>query len=262
MSRLRIRTIKPEFFADERVNGLPIPCRYLTLGLITRADDRGRQRRQDAAIAAHVFPEADVATKTVGRMIDKVVAVGIALAYVVEGHGYLWLPNFWKHQVINKPSESDLPPCPEDPFNGMAIRDALIAFRDQDGIATGKLPEFSRSSPISRARPFGSVPSSTTSFEQQPQLTRETVDEATTLLAARWPDEQPATIENCASMYPGVDLLQGCRLALAWASDPSWTTKGCGATLRSALRKLDSERKAPRRESPSELLQAIRGPAA
>lgn len=160
MSRLRIRSIKPEFFADEQINSLPIPGRYLALGLITRSDDRGRQRRQDAAIAAHVFPEGDVTIKQVTKLLELIIATKIALAYVVNGHTYLWLPNFWKHQVINRPTESDLPPHPDDPFGAMNIREALETFRETSSNPHAQLTENSVSPHYSRAVPIRSLPKS------------------------------------------------------------------------------------------------------
>lgn len=250
MSRLRIRSVKPEFFADERVNSLPVPARYLTLGLITRADDRGRQRRQDAAIAAHVFPEGDVPVKQVTKLLELVVGAEIALGYVANGHGYLWLPNFWKHQRINRPSESDLPPHPDDPFGSMNIGDALAAFKNGSVTPHAQFTESSRSTQHSRAVPIRSLP-----IQESPQgLSRERVTEAQTILATRWPDANEVEVENAAAMYPAVDVLQGCRLAVTWAAGDGWETRSAGATLRSALRKLDSEK-------PKESVRSRRGAA-
>jgi hypothetical protein len=72
-------------------------------------------------------------------------------------------------------------------------------------------------------------------------------------------------VENAHAMYPNVDLLQGCRLAVTWASDPSWEIGSCTATLRSALRKLDADRKpqatAARRTAAMQSLMARAEPA-
>ncbi|MBK9406591.1 MAG: hypothetical protein IPN47_00820 [Gemmatimonadetes bacterium] len=38
----RIRTIKPEFFSDEKLAPLPVLTRFVFLGLISMADDCGR----------------------------------------------------------------------------------------------------------------------------------------------------------------------------------------------------------------------------
>lgn len=86
----------------------------------------------------------------------------------------------------------------------------------------------------------GEVP--TTSQGTATSLTRELVDEAVSILQQRWEDVSEVAVENCAGSCPDADLLQGCRLAVTWASDPSWEMKSCAATLRSAMRKLETEK--------------------
>lgn len=93
-------------------------------------------------------------------------------------------------------------------------------------------------------------PGSTASDKGSPErLTREIVDQAITILAGRWTAIEEAAVENTAAMYPEVDLLQGARLAVTWASDATWTTDSCGATLRAAMKKLDEERPEPGEQS-------------
>ena len=40
--RPRIRSIKPEFFGDEKINSVAVGARYTAIGLMSMADDRGR----------------------------------------------------------------------------------------------------------------------------------------------------------------------------------------------------------------------------
>jgi hypothetical protein len=129
MSRPRIRTLKPEFFADERVNAVSRDARYLTIGLITRADDRGRQQNMEQAILGHVYPAGDVAIKQLRRWLGEILEVGIAWSYEHGPFSYLWLPNFWRHQQINRPTESELPAHPADPHRSLSITEALSDYR-------------------------------------------------------------------------------------------------------------------------------------
>lgn len=94
--------------------------------------------------------------------------------------------------------------------------------------------------PLTRAT--APLVSSADSFQGERGLTRELVDEATAILSAHWPTVDEMAVENCAGLHPDVDLLQGCRLAVTWASDESWEMQSCPATLRAALRKLDAEK--------------------
>lgn len=243
MSRRRIRSLKPEFFEDEKVCAISRDARLVTIGLITCADDRGRMHYKPLAILGDIFPEEAVALAKLKAWLSEIVEIGLALIYKVAANEYLWLPQFLRHQVINRPTESILPPHPQDPWAQMPIKDALKAAK-----LTDELPEASRSdhphiqessSHTRGSDPFPSVPISS---QSKGRLTREIVDGAITILSARWTTVEEAAIENSAAMYPEVDLLQGARLAVTWASDPSWEIDSPGATLRAAMRKLDSEK--------------------
>ncbi len=109
----------------------------------------------------------------------------------------------------------------------------------------------------------------TTSSQGEDEVDARTLmDEACVILSAisSWDLNDPnvqAGVENAWASYPNMDLLEGCHLAVTWGSDPSWSM-GCAATLRTALKRLSVEAKEAangrprsRRESPSELLQAI-----
>lgn len=131
MSRARIRTLKPEFFQDEKVNAVSRDARFLTIGLITHADDRGRQQNMEQAILGHVYPKGDVQVKQLGRWLGEIVDIGIAWAYDHGPFSYLWLPHFWRHQRINRPSESDLPAHPSDRYAHLPINEAITAYNSE-----------------------------------------------------------------------------------------------------------------------------------
>jgi hypothetical protein len=54
----------------------------------------------------------------------------MASAYEGGGYPHLWLPKFWAHQVINRPTESQLHAHPEDPYGHLPIKQALDQFRE------------------------------------------------------------------------------------------------------------------------------------
>lgn len=103
----RIRTVKPEFWADEKVSKLPRDARLLFLGLFNFADDAGRMRGNPMLIRAQVFPyDTDIDSESLLRALAE---SSLIVRYEVEGESYLWIRNFNKHQKIDKPSESVLP---------------------------------------------------------------------------------------------------------------------------------------------------------
>lgn len=233
--------MKPEFFADEKVNEVSRDARYLTIGLITRADDRGRQQNMDLAILGHVYPRGDVSIKQLQRWLAEILAVGIARAYDRGPFAYLWLPSFWKHQKINRPSESDLPAHPEEPYAALPIEDAIKAYRTAQG--RERISEqFTESDSESLIPSRGSSLDPEVVHSSKGNVTRAQIDEACSVLSAieRW-EINEVGIENAFATDPGGDLIAACHLAVTWGSDSNWTM-GAAATLRAALRKLHDEK--------------------
>ena len=113
--RPRIRTIKPEMWADEKVGQLSRDARLLFIGLITMADDEGRLRGMPAAILGHVFPYDTDALRKLEGWLSELVASGLVVSYQHGGITYFYLPGFTRHQVINKRKDSALP-APPPPF--------------------------------------------------------------------------------------------------------------------------------------------------
>jgi hypothetical protein len=133
--RPRIRTIKPEMWADEKIGRLSREARLLFVGLITMADDEGRLRAMPAAVLGHVFPYDDDAPKKLTGWLGELDASGLIDVYENDGVRYVYLPGFVKHQVINKKKESTLPVPPRsaaDPVTGV--------LPDSYGTATGHVP--------------------------------------------------------------------------------------------------------------------------
>ncbi len=150
MSRRRIRSLKPEFFEDEKVCAISRDARLVTIGLITLADDRGRLRHQPLAIVGDLFPEEAVSVRQLNGWMAEIIEIGLAIAYAVGSYAYLWLPRFLRHQVVNKPTESLLPPHPDDQLAEIPIAEAFKAAKrlEDSGSAQGSLLDTSRSSPV------------------------------------------------------------------------------------------------------------------
>lgn len=113
MSRPRIRTIKPDCWADEAISPLSRDARLLFIVLVTFADDDGRFRDLPAQIIGHGYPEdADVTSRRVTAWMDELVLSGVVVRYEVDGKRYGTFPKWHNHQRINRFSPSKLPPYP------------------------------------------------------------------------------------------------------------------------------------------------------
>lgn len=111
----RIRTIKPTIWSDDSFADLSRDARLLVIGLISMADDSGRFVASSAAVAGYVYPHDELAPATVKKWLSEIEkkAPNMVLFYDIDGRRYGWFRNFsTKHQRIDRPQKSSLPPCP------------------------------------------------------------------------------------------------------------------------------------------------------
>jgi hypothetical protein len=104
----RIRTIKPEFWTNERVMECSVTARLLFIGLWNFADDLGRLHLSAKSIKAQVFPSDDIDSATILGMISELSRNGLVLIYAVEDREYLQITG-WQHQRIDKPQAGKHP---------------------------------------------------------------------------------------------------------------------------------------------------------
>src|SRR5678816_1335692 len=119
----RIRTIKPDFWEDEKLGQLCVLARLTFMGLISQADDDGRGRGSVGALRRilHGFAR-DVTEENLAVALDELESQGFVRFYAADGQQYYVVRNFTKHQVINKRLPSKLPPPPPMPDGTSAPR--------------------------------------------------------------------------------------------------------------------------------------------
>lgn len=108
----RIRTIKPSFWSDGDVADLSRDARLLAVGLISFADDQGRFLASPAAVCGYVYPHDAIPHTKLRAWMAEIAAKKIITLYIVDRREYGAFPNYDKHQNINRPSPSTLPPPP------------------------------------------------------------------------------------------------------------------------------------------------------
>lgn len=109
----RIRTVKPEFWEDEKVGMLSRPARLLFLATFNLADDEGLLRWTPAFIKASVFMyDNDLDTKQITAFMKELSDAGLLFPYLggVSHQSLAIIVNFRKHQKINRPQPGKLPP--------------------------------------------------------------------------------------------------------------------------------------------------------
>lgn len=104
----RIRTIKPEFWSDEKLGPMAPLDRLVFLGLISMADDAGRLLDTPKVIDAFIFPFTD---DSASRSVDLLEASGRIRRGVTEnGQAVIQIVN-WSHQKIDKPNTKAMLPA-------------------------------------------------------------------------------------------------------------------------------------------------------
>ena len=107
----RIRTIKPDFWQHPKTGEVSRDARLLFLGLLNEADDEGRMRYSAKRLSGVLFPFDDDATPgMVDLWITALEREKFIVRYEVRGALYLEVCGFKKHQRINRPLPSVLPP--------------------------------------------------------------------------------------------------------------------------------------------------------
>lgn len=119
----RIRSVKPSFWADEKLGPLAPIDRLVFLGLISAADDAGRLPDSVRWIDGQVFP---LTSDTCADSLATLAALGvIQRGRTASGQPVIQLVNWSSHQRINRPNLTGaLPPIttPTGPFTDDSVK--------------------------------------------------------------------------------------------------------------------------------------------
>jgi hypothetical protein len=149
---MRIRTIKPDFWQNETIAGLPEFTRLVAIALLNYADDHGYFMANPKLIHGNLFPfEED--SKKVPRSIQELSRVGyLELGKDEKGRDVARVINFTKHQRVDKPKPSIIKEnCTfqdESKTNPRHVQDA--SKEEGNGMEQGKGNETAIASSLSR----------------------------------------------------------------------------------------------------------------
>lgn len=105
----RKRMIDPNFWTDEKLGECSIQERLLFMGLISNADDEGYGRANLKLLKSIIFPYDEIKVSDIEKWINHLSQFNIVIIFKYDEQTYYWLPNFLKHQTINKPTKSTFP---------------------------------------------------------------------------------------------------------------------------------------------------------
>lgn len=102
----RIRTIKPDFWTDEKLTECSLSARLFFIGTWNFADDNGNLVRSSKKLKMQIFPADHIDSE---QLVLELIEIGVLVEYEVKGEKYLHIRGFKRHQVINRPSKTGLP---------------------------------------------------------------------------------------------------------------------------------------------------------
>lgn len=98
----RIRTIKPDFWEDEKVGLLPIPCRLFFIGCWNFADDFGVIKGNAALLKSQIFPyDENLRASEIKKWIDALVNARMLIPIIHAEESYYVIRTFRSHQVLD-----------------------------------------------------------------------------------------------------------------------------------------------------------------
>lgn len=104
----RIRTIKPKFYDDVKVGRLSRDARYLYIALWVFADDLGVANGDTIWLKSKIFPYDQIQIQQFEKWMNELVTNGFIYLLSYNGERFIYLPNFTRHQVVNRPNYEDL----------------------------------------------------------------------------------------------------------------------------------------------------------
>ena len=99
----RIRTIKPEFWEDEKIGKLPIPCRLFFIGCWNFAEDFGVIKGNAALLKSQIFPyDENLRLSEIKKWIDSLVDARMLVPIIHAEESYYFIRTFRSHQILDK----------------------------------------------------------------------------------------------------------------------------------------------------------------
>ncbi len=110
----RIRTIKPEFWDDEKLATIPRDARLLFIGMWNFSDDYGVVKGHPTWIKNKVFPYDDIKQSQFNEWLITLEKIRAIIAFDHNGEKFYYIRTFSDHQRVDKPSQTRNPEAPAD----------------------------------------------------------------------------------------------------------------------------------------------------
>src|ERR1700749_875469 len=105
---MRIRTVKPEFWTNERMAALPESSQLMVLALLNYCDDHGFLLASPAVIRGALFPFHEDYLRVKRGLSDLESIDYLRVRAGPDGRAYGWIVHFSQHQRVDKKQKSKI----------------------------------------------------------------------------------------------------------------------------------------------------------
>lgn len=115
----RCRIVKPEFWDDEKLAAVSIQARLTYIGIWNFCDDYGVTKANSLWLKSRIFPfDERITVREFEKWIKELSEIKRLLTFKAKNETFFFLPNFSRHQVINRPSRTRYPEPPDNINDG------------------------------------------------------------------------------------------------------------------------------------------------
>lgn len=104
----RMRMIKPKFWEDTKIGKLSRDARLLYIALWNFSDDLGVVIGNSVWLKTRIFPYDQMQIQQFEKLISDLAINGFIYLFSYQGEEFIYLPNFARHQTINRPNLEDV----------------------------------------------------------------------------------------------------------------------------------------------------------
>lgn len=103
----RIRTIKPDFWNDEKLGQEPEAIMLTIIGMLNFSDDYGVVRANPMFLKNQLFPyKATLRLEAFSTWLDRLAELEVIILFTYRGESFYYIRTFRKHQKVEKPSKA------------------------------------------------------------------------------------------------------------------------------------------------------------
>jgi len=101
----RIRTVKPEFFDDEKLATISLSARLVFIGLLVQSDDYGVVKGHPLWLKNQILPYDDISVLDFVGLLDELQRIACIVPFLYNGEQFFHIRTFAEHQKVEKPSK-------------------------------------------------------------------------------------------------------------------------------------------------------------